>query len=84
MTILTADVRDIACLFFEQVVQFVDNASYGIKCDEDDLLKDITKTLKHYEFNCWYDDYIRETVEDNSDIIPATCNRHTFEETIDT
>lgn len=80
MTILTADVRDIGCLFFAQVLEFVNNANYGVECDENVLLVDIKKTLKHYEFGCWYDDYIRETVADNEDSIPDVCDRHTFTE----
>lgn len=77
MTIKTADVRDIACLFFTQVSELITNQSYGIECDEDALLENIKKTLKHYEFGCWYNDYIRETVDDAT--IPDVCDRHTFE-----
>lgn len=76
MTIQTADVRDIACLFFSQVSELINNQSYGIECDEDALLEDINKTLKHYEFNCWYNDYIRETVDEAT--IPEVCDRYTF------
>lgn len=78
MTILTADVRDIGCLFFSQMVEFIDNTNYGIECDEEDLLINIKKTLKHYEFGCWYDDYIRETIEEEADNISDVCDRHTF------
>lgn len=80
MTILTVDVRDIGCLFFTQVAELINNSNYGIECDETTLLENIKKTLKHYEFGCWYTDYIRETVDEASDDIPAVCDRHTFTE----
>lgn len=81
MIILTVDVRDIGCLFFTQVTELINNRNYGIECDETSLLENINKTLKHYEFGCWYDDYIRETVEEESDNISDVCDRHTFTET---
>jgi len=78
ITIPTADVRDIACLYFAKVSELAGQTVYQIDCDTQKLIDEIKTLLKHYEFNCYYDDFIREAVEENSDDIPAVCDRETF------
>jgi len=78
MTIKTVAVRDIACLFFQRVAELAGNSMYGIECEESTLLAEIEKLLRHYEFNCYYNDYIREMIEMNSDDIDNTCDRESF------
>lgn len=78
MPITTADVNKIICLFYLKVTELVDSDSYGVECDQDELLKEIKKLLKHYELNCYYSDFIREYVEDNEDFLESCSSRLTI------
>lgn len=81
MCIQTADVNKLICLIFNEIHNIIEYDNYGIDCKniETDLEKAI-KLLNYYNFECFSTDYIKTYVIDG--VIPTTCNRYEFSNTI--
>lgn len=64
MCINPVDVTSVKCLFYQEVLNAVKSISYGISCNDDDLLtvKDI---FDQWNFECYSNDFIRNLIIDS-------------------
>lgn len=76
MCINPADVIEVKCLFYNEVLTQIKSLTYGVECG-DDPLATTRKLYNHLKFQCYSNDYIRALVLDNT---LDLCNRDTYQE----
>ncbi len=76
MCINPADVTEVKCLFYNEVLSQIQSNTYGIECG-DDPLSTARKLYNHIIFQCYSNDYIRNLVLDND---LELCERDTYVE----
>jgi hypothetical protein len=78
MCILPADVTKVKCLFFNKLIDLLSSDLYGIECSTPTSLDDVKNILRHYEFQCFSDDYIRNLVIDEGSTVTLCTTKDVF------
>ncbi len=71
MCITPADVTEVKCLFYQQVLELVTSNQYGIECSTTDITDQLKKLFNHWNFECYSNDFIRAAVLDST---PEFCD----------